>query len=168
MKSICGRRELISAFMDGALSEKDAAAMDAHLKTCPECRKEMAAFRNLNSLLRGMNDIAPSDDFARGFWRKLDAEKARKPLWHIINPMTWGWQPAAAFAAIFLIVGGIAFFRAIPLSRINVVSDAAFQEIVDAAAMPISEDFDFYQDMELISRLDFLENWDAVNRIEEI
>lgn len=168
MKSICGRRELISAFMDGALSGKETAAMDAHLETCPECRKEMAAFRNLNGLLRGMSDVAPSDDFNRGFWRKLDAEKARKPLWHIFNPMTWGWQPAAAFGVIFLIVGGIAFFRATPLSRINFVSDAAFQEIVDAAAIPISEDLDFFQDMDLISQLDFLENWEAVNRIEEI
>jgi anti-sigma factor RsiW len=168
MKRICGDKEQISAFLDGALPESEAAAVKAHLDDCPECRKEMAAYGKLTDLLRGMPAVEPSDGFNREFWRKIEAENTRQSRWRIFRPGTWGWRPAAAFAAVLLVVGGITVYRAMPPARVIVVSDAGVAETMDAAGMAIAADLDFYQDMDIVSRLDFLENWDAVSMMEEI
>ena len=37
--------ELISASLDGELSDADRAALEEHLAVCPECRRVSEAFR---------------------------------------------------------------------------------------------------------------------------
>jgi len=169
MKKECREKKYISTFMDGELSSKDKKRVETHLETCPECQKEIATLQSLNSLFREMKEIEPSHNFARGFWKKMEDERAGKIRWDIINPFTWGWPPSVvATTAMILLVGGIVFLQKTPHSLFNPISDSALDKSSNTSVMLIAEDLDFYQDMELISQLDLLENWDVINRIEEI
>ncbi len=173
MKNSCVSSKQISAYLDGALPEKEAAAVKAHLQTCAPCRASTAAYENVNRLLLDMPEIEPSVDFDKNFRRKLEAENARASRWrnlvNVFSPLAFGWRPAAAaMAAVLLIAGGLAVFRSMPPVGEPATSDLEMAGSMDAAAAAVAEDLDFYQDMDLISRLGLLEEWDALSRMGEI
>jgi anti-sigma factor RsiW len=173
MKNSCGSSKQISAYLDGVLPEKEAAAVKAHLQTCVRCRAAAAAYENVSRLLLDMPEIEPSVDFDKDFRRKLEAENARASRWrnliNIFSPLGFGWRPAAAaMAAVFLIAGGVAVFRAMPPAGAPSASVSEMAGSMNAAAAAVAEDLDFYQDMDLISRLDLLEEWEALSRMGEI
>ena len=47
-------RERLSAYLDGELAPADAAALERHLAECAECRDELAALREVRTLLRAL------------------------------------------------------------------------------------------------------------------
>jgi len=45
------QRERISAYLDGELSLEERAGLEAHLPTCDDCQRELAAMRQMRALL---------------------------------------------------------------------------------------------------------------------
>lgn len=57
-------RERLSAYLDGELAPADAAALERHLAECAECRDELAALREVRTLLRALPPPALPRSFA--------------------------------------------------------------------------------------------------------
>jgi anti-sigma factor RsiW len=97
-----GENELISAYLDGELSEQEARALREHISSCPACREEHAGLRATKSLLaRAPRRAMPPELVAQ-----IEARLTR-PLWkrmrdRILPPFTV-LVPAGAFAAAALV-----------------------------------------------------------------
>lgn len=61
-------RERLPLFLSGELSPAERAEMEKHLKSCPECEKELAEFRRMDELLGGLQLVEPPDDIWEGYW----------------------------------------------------------------------------------------------------
>src|SRR5438876_9786868 len=69
-------REWFSALVDGTLGADEAGALDGHLSTCAECRRELQRFRDTVALLRRAGPVrAPA-----GFVQRV-LEAARPAPW---------------------------------------------------------------------------------------
>jgi len=166
MKKSCNMIDLISPLIDGELSPKDNASVLQHIESCAICRAEFNSLKSIDNMLRNIKPIEPSFDFARGFWKKidaLDALKTKKSRWSISNLLSWrwrwGWRPSlvsAAAAAVLLIVAGTVSYK------------QSAPSAVDAMGMLISEDVALYSDYEIINNLELFENWEEIIIVEEI
>jgi len=108
----CTRTEdLLSAYLDGDLPERDREDFEGHLRQCPRCAGEEKALKETLSLLRNL----PAEKAPAGLLEEVrrrigqEQEKETVPLWkklflpaHIKIPLE-----AAAVALIFLLAYGI-------------------------------------------------------------
>lgn len=67
--------ELISAAMDGEISDVDRASLEAHLEFCPECRKVCEAFSAISGNFPREEKVP--ENFTAGTMAKIKAEAAR-------------------------------------------------------------------------------------------
>ena len=96
----------ISAMIDGELPEAERQALEAHLKTCPDC---MEVYRMFSGVSAAMHDISfePPADLKERVLQQIEDEKVtsiedgRKRL---------NWKRYAAMAAAFVVVVGVALF----------------------------------------------------------
>src|SRR5215471_13047747 len=96
----CNLIENLSLLMDGALSNKEAAATRSHIATCSECRKALEDFALLREALQDY-DAAPGDVAQR---RALNSilSADRSPLWRRSISV-----PAPLVALLFLAFVGL-------------------------------------------------------------
>lgn len=150
--------DLLSAWMDGALSADQAAEVGRHLDQCPACRKEHAALAAVDRLLKEVPEISPSPDFSRNFWKKLDAAQSRRGrITRFFETFFNSWRPALAAAAALVVLGAG-----------SVLLYRAGEKKNDSAMPVIAENMQFYADYELLENLELFENWEAVISMEEI
>ncbi|MDO4815512.1 MAG: zf-HC2 domain-containing protein [Bacillota bacterium] len=78
--------ELISAMIDGEISENEKAEIEAHTSQCAECRKMLEAFAAVSESLEELEDL-PSG-LHDGIMKKVKtADKRKKPAWTKILPL---------------------------------------------------------------------------------
>lgn len=154
MKTICGNDLLLSAYLDNELNDVQRHHVQRHLDTCSACQKQLAALQRADDWIREPGDTALSAGFEQRFWGKLtdlDHQKSL-PAWRQwLQP---GWRPAvAAGLAAGLVLGVLIFTGPEPgLSRDE---------------MAIAENMELLMDYDLISNLEILENWDALEAMKE-
>jgi hypothetical protein len=98
--------DLLAEYADGALADRDRAAVDAHLAGCDRCRQEISLARASRATLRRLPELEAPEGSAlralreagvlgtdRGAGRTGVAAAARPPRWA-------RWIPAAAAAAL--------------------------------------------------------------------
>ena len=107
-------QELISDYVDGALSQEVERELQAHLEDCRDCR-ELA--RDLASIVQGAKNLASFEPSAE-VWSKIATEVRRSrpaaPL-EVRERRSWlgtfwkpaGWAVAAAGVLILSVVGGL-------------------------------------------------------------
>ncbi len=78
--------ELLSAYLDNELSDEERRTIEAHVRTCAECRRELAELQWTASLLAQLPEVREPRPF---YVRRTDLEPAR-PRWQ-----TWlaTWRP---------------------------------------------------------------------------
>ncbi|RJP92414.1 MAG: hypothetical protein C4518_07105 [Desulfobacteraceae bacterium] len=165
MKKTCNinpkMNQLLSAFADGHLSEKDRSLVVRHLEACDLCRDEYAAIQSIDRLLRKSEELEPSANFADSFWRKVDAMEAAKERKAWFNWRDWGFRPVwAAAAATLVIASGVFLYHRTPFRALD---DAG-----DSTGLLIAEDIDLYDDFEVVQHLELLEQWETISSMEEI
>ncbi|HKQ67358.1 MAG TPA: zf-HC2 domain-containing protein, partial [Methylomirabilota bacterium] len=107
-------REQFSALIDDALAADERAALDAHLATCADCRRELQRFRDTVALMRGAAPVrAPA-----GFVDRV-LEAARPVPWHrrLLHVMFLPWPiklPMEAAAIVLVSVGVAMVYRGSP------------------------------------------------------
>lgn len=96
--------ELLNAYLDNELDEKQRLSVERHLKECPQCRAELEELRGCDRLLKQREIEEPTNKFQLGFEnRLLDRIRTRK------RP-SWVWRlspvlvPAAACALVVFVV----------------------------------------------------------------
>jgi hypothetical protein len=106
----CTRTEnLLSAYLDGDLPEREREGFSKHLRQCPRCAGEEKALKETLSLLRNLPAEKAPPGLLDGVRRRIGQEKETVPLWkklflpaHIKIPLE-----AAAVVLIFLLAYGI-------------------------------------------------------------
>jgi hypothetical protein len=106
----CIRAEnLLSAYLDGDLPEREREGFSEHLRQCPRCAGEEKALKETLSLLRNLPAEKAPPGLLEGVRRRIGQEKETVPLWkklflpaHIKIPLE-----AAAVVLIFLLAYGI-------------------------------------------------------------
>ena len=86
--------ELMNRELDGALTEAESAALQAHLDACPDCRETWRQLHELDALLQE-SELEPPAALHDGVMRAIRQEQ-RKPR--------RAWLPAAAIAAAAALV----------------------------------------------------------------
>ncbi len=79
----------VVSYVDGELDSMGRRAVDDHLRTCAECRREMEQLRQVTRLIRGSLSEGPGAD-AR--WREALARAKRS-----LTPMRPGRRPLPGF-----------------------------------------------------------------------
>lgn len=104
-----GTIDLLSAFLDGDLPERDREKFAEHLRQCPRCAGEEKALKETLSLLRNLSVEKAPPGLLEGVRRRIGQEKEPVPLWkklflpaHVKIPLE-----AAAVVLIFLLAYGI-------------------------------------------------------------
>ena len=77
----------LSSYLDGELPGARSARLEAHLRVCHHCQKEMAALRGINDHIRAASrHLRVSQDFDQrvlrtvGYYRVTTARRERRPL----------------------------------------------------------------------------------------
>ena len=92
--------ELLSAYLDGALSESERTALEARLQTDAELRRELARLRATVELVKSLPNLTPPRDLT------LTPRMVRRPT--ILTSAAFSVLSAAA-AVVLLIVGSLLF-----------------------------------------------------------
>jgi len=93
-------KELLSAYIDGALSQEERAQVEEHLKTCKECSESLAALKEAVSQIKGLEEVEPPPLLAKRIMKAIKKE-ARYPL-RIRIPLQAAAMIAIAFTSIYL------------------------------------------------------------------
>lgn len=93
----------LAAYALGALSEQESAQVAEHLRTCSECRRELAGYEETVAqlALAGPSQVAPGNLKER-LMKKVRRSMKRTPWW---APASGRLQPAYAVFGLVLIVG---------------------------------------------------------------
>lgn len=109
-------RELLSAYIDGALSGALRLRLEEHLRECPSCAAELADLRRTVALIRSLDDVDPPAEFHASLRRRLQeaAERcrsgARAPAtqwWRALSSVPIRSAVATALVLIVAFAGGI-------------------------------------------------------------
>lgn len=119
--------DLLSAYLDGDLPEKDGEGIADHLRRCPRCAEEERALKETLSLLRNLPAEPAPPELLRGIAMRIEEETGRTSLWrklflpaHIKIPLE-----VAAAALIFVLVYGIQ--KEIPATKTPPASTASVE-----------------------------------------
>ena len=78
----CTRTEdLLSAYLDGDLPERDREDFEGHLRQCPRCAGEEKALKETLSLLRNLPAEKAPAGLLEGVRRRIGQEEETVPLW---------------------------------------------------------------------------------------
>jgi len=158
-------REEIGAFMDGELEGAARAELESHLSTCASCRAEVAAHDRLASAFSALAPVTPPGDFEARFWARVAREReGAETSW--TSWFTWRRILGVAVAT------AVALLLFMPLpentgtgpSLLPTFSTAAVKVDPDVKIVSNPKDFQLLQDpdMDAISEVDVLEDWDDV------
>jgi len=135
-----GEGELISAYIDGELSDEETAALREHISSCPACREVHGSLLAAKSLLARAPRRAMPPELVASLEVAL-----KRPLWkrvlEALMPPTRVLVPAGAFAAAALIAAfWVGARRAAPDSTIPLEPLlAAHSRYTAEALVPASE-----------------------------
>jgi len=99
-------KKLLAAFSAGKLAPQDKARMDAHIRTCPDCARELAASADEGKVLKGLARVQATEDFLKKVHSRLERPRRaerRSRIWAGPNWIKIPLEVAAAAAAVFLI-----------------------------------------------------------------
>lgn len=102
------QRERLSAYLDGELSPAERDELDAHLRDCEQCQRELAALRQTRALLRALPTPALPRDFSLPEQPVIAARRRAAPAWA---------RPAQAIGTIAAMIG-LAFLIATALPNL--------------------------------------------------
>ncbi|MDE3181048.1 MAG: zf-HC2 domain-containing protein [Acidobacteriota bacterium] len=188
----CLKKEQIFAYSSNMLGPGERSRAEAHLLLCPSCRKILAGYETLGSVLGEWKPAQPSPWFdARVRARIASAVKTRP--WYSITG--FGWKQWTAAAAVAILAVGTSFIvlrrpadsgRIAPTAKIasNTVPEAkslpqtgparktqaAMTEPAAAAPAAIesaSQEMDLYEHLKVLENFDMLANFDVLSELPQ-
>jgi len=94
---------LLSLYLDGSLSPREAAQVAAHLKDCADARRELEDLKRLREVMVALPEPKPPHDLHQRIMAKVQGRPLplpRRPFW--VFPA--GAMAVAAVVAVFLVV----------------------------------------------------------------
>jgi len=121
----CERYEdILASYVSGDLSEKEAAALEAHLHSCDGCRESLEAYRSVAALIADEPVLTPTASESAALAQALDhipmsAPKAQAVTRSSRELAGFALATAAAFVFLVLVLGLQS------IGKINLVSEIA-------------------------------------------
>jgi hypothetical protein len=95
-------RKLLDDYVDGALPAEESARVRAHVDTCANCARDMAALKSLRAVTAALpSDIQPDTDL----WQNIEAEIAAPKVLPIRKSSLWLRAGLIAAAVVLVAVG---------------------------------------------------------------
>ena len=99
-------QDLLSPYLDQALSEEEMSLVEKHLKKCSSCSQELADLKNTLNMIQTLPELPLPDDFQMDLHRKLVAAKQetaknKRKGWLYHFPSRWA---SLSMAAVLLLV----------------------------------------------------------------
>ena len=143
----------LKALMEGDLPADEARETRRHLLACPSCSARLTPEEWVEVLPGMEEEVEPSADFARGFYRKLDRrrEAGRAPWWSV----TWA-RPghlAGAGALVLVVLLGVILGR-LPWGARTMSGPAVEPGMEETVAI--------LKDMGVLHHLDLLEDFETI------
>jgi len=82
--------ELAQAYVDGALSDREAERCSEHARTCAECRLLVESYRALASDLEALPSLEPELDFTRSVMAVIDEKEHAAAVSAATRSGWWG------------------------------------------------------------------------------
>jgi negative regulator of sigma E activity len=98
--------EMISQFMDGALSDADSERLKEHLETCEACKESFEEMTSMIDALHGIDEIILPADFHSSVMNLIYAEKKSSKK-RDYSAWTRFAASAACVLATLLVIGGV-------------------------------------------------------------
>ena len=115
---------LLSAFVDGELTEEERAEVLAHVSECEKCRRLLGELTALHAALGELEDEDVPAGFTEDVMAAVRAEKAAMP--RMKKPSAWRrWMPMAACAAIVALAAAVTIPRTAMKQEANDAAPAA-------------------------------------------
>lgn len=115
---------LLSAFVDGELTEEERAEVLAHVSECEKCRGLLGELTALHAALGELEDEDVPAGFTEDVMAAVRAEKAAMP--RMKKPSAWRrWMPMAACAAIVALAAAVTIPRTAMKQEANDAAPAA-------------------------------------------
>jgi hypothetical protein len=128
-------RDLLSAYLDGALGAEPARALEARLAASPELRRELEELKALSRRLKAL----PKPALPEGFLVRFQARRARgeapKREWSFLPPLM---RPAAA-ALSFGVVALVLWDRMAAPPEPALIHPPSAANVVTAAQAPVAQ-----------------------------
>ena len=132
---------LLSAFVDGELTEEERAEVLAHVSECEKCRRLLGELTALHAALGELEDEDVPAGFTEGVMAAVRAEKAAKKPQTKKRSAWRRWMPMAACAAIVALAAAVTIPRTAMKQEANDAAPAApaaqeYQAMFSMAAPP--------------------------------
>lgn len=122
--------EMLSAYIDGELSDADRQAVEEHLATCDSCKQALMEIRAVKIALQSLPQVEPPAELHVRIMQNL--KPAREGLFDRLSHRVSGWTvrqwvPVAAAAmvlVVFLSAGGTLWY----VSRMNTAANMALDK----------------------------------------
>jgi anti-sigma factor RsiW len=163
-----GIRDRLIDFIEGELPAEDRRPVEAHLRRCPQCSREVVGLREALARVRALPEpVAPAhllDGFAAAVQGRLAAERPpRLPFWRKATARLDGFvraRPIPAFSAaavlgILLVIGLVRTSgrpQVSPAPEVLVVGESLSM----AQNLDVLEQFDLLEDLDLLEQFPFL------------
>jgi anti-sigma factor RsiW len=110
----------LSEYLDGTLSGRDGARVEAHLALCPECRNDLVELRRTSELLRGLRAGVESPDLAASILERIRAGEAEPTLVERLRASAGRFFSGAWGAPLATAAVGLAVLVLVPRIEIEV------------------------------------------------
>lgn len=101
----CGRfTQMLSARLDGELTEQEAHELEAHLAQCPACRALASQLAAMHDSFETLEDVPAPEGFAQGVMDRIRVEERKKKTVPLLR-RTWFRGVAGLAACLVLCVG---------------------------------------------------------------
>lgn len=135
MKSCEKYIELISACIDGEISDADRSELEIHLEFCPECKKLAEAFAAISGSFPREESVP--ENFTAGTMAKIKAESAR-PTGFKKFISGYGKYTGLAAALVVVLLGARVFSGG--MAKETAAPDAAYMNSTSLAPMAAADD----------------------------
>ena len=135
-------RHKLSEYLDGSITSGERAAIEAHLKICPDCSSALQELRKTVEHIKSVDDVEPPAGMTRKIMARVRAgEEEKKSLFRrFFSPLSVR-LPIQAAAVLFLTVTAFYIYRNIHPSPIP--SEAPVQKFAvrkEAPSAPARQD----------------------------
>lgn len=93
-------RRMLSAYLDGELTQGEQQQVRVHLEDCPACRREYEDMARLQQMTRSLRFAAPPEDRMKELEQSLVVQAPRRLGWLLVLGGMAAWLVCAAAAFV--------------------------------------------------------------------